>query len=112
MKTTCPHEGHRARMKARFLKEGFQNFADHEIMEFLLYYAMPRKDTNEIAHALIERFGSLSAVFDAPYEELMEIKGIKEHSATLIKLIPALARRYSVETKTEEEMDLLKQLLC
>jgi DNA repair protein RadC len=97
------HEQHRHRSKKRFLSEGLENFEPHNVLELLLFYSIPQKDTNEIAHSLIERFGSLSAVFDAPYEELIEVKGIKEHSATLIKLIPALARRYSVETKTEEE---------
>jgi DNA repair protein RadC len=64
----------------------------------LLFYSIPQKDTNETAHKLIERFGSLSAVFDAPFSELIKIEGVKEHSATLIKLIPELAKRYVSET--------------
>ncbi len=95
------HEQHRSRTKKRFLAEGLENFEPHNVLELLLFYSIPQKDTNEIAHALINRFGSLSAVFDAPYEELMEVNGIKEHSATLIKLIPALARRYAVESNTD-----------
>ena len=89
------HKQHRQRMKKRFLSEGLKNFEPHNVLELLLFYSIPQKDTNETAHALIERFGSLSGVFDAPFEELMRVKGIKEHSATLIKLVPELAQRYS-----------------
>lgn len=96
------HENHRERMKNRFLAEGLDHFEPHNILELLLFYAIPQKDTNEIAHALIERFGSLSAVFDAPFDELITVPGVKEHTATLIKLVPALSRQYAVaknETK-------------
>lgn len=91
------HEKHRERVKKRFLEEGLDKFEPHNVLELLLFYAIPQKDTNEIAHLLINRFGSLDKVFDAPIEELKNIPGIKEHSATLIKMIPALARRYAVE---------------
>ena len=56
------HDGHREKMRQRFLKSGLDAFADHEALELLLYYAIPRRDTNPIAHALMERYGSLSAV--------------------------------------------------
>ncbi len=92
------HENHRKRMKERFLREGITNFEPHNVLELLLFYAIPQKDTNELAHTLINRFGSLTGVFEASYAELMEVDGIKEHSATLIKLIPALAQRYVSES--------------
>lgn len=91
------HENHRERMKQRFLTDGIDHFDAHNVLELLLFYSIPQRDTNEIAHALMERFGSLAAVFDAPFDELVSVPGIKEHSATLIKLIPALSRRYAVE---------------
>ena len=91
------HENHRDRVKKRFLEEGLDKFEPHNVLELLLFYAIPQKDTNELAHTLIDRFGSLDKVFDAPIEELKKIPGIKDHSATLIKMIPALARRYAVE---------------
>ena len=94
------HEHHRKRMKERFLREGIENFEPHNVLELLLFYSIPQKDTNEIAHRLINRFGSLSAVFEASFSELIEIDGIKEHSATLIKLIPALAQRYVSEANS------------
>ena len=91
------HKEHRIRVKNRFLAEGFDHFEPHNILEMLLFYAIPQKDTNELAHSLINRFGSLEKVFDASFEELMTVPGIKEHSATLIKMIPSLARVYYVE---------------
>jgi DNA repair protein RadC len=97
-KEVLMHEHHRKRMKERFLREGIAYFEPHNVLELLLFYAIPQKDTNEIAHRLIERFGSLSAVFEAPFSELIQVEGIKEHSATLIKLIPELAGRYVSES--------------
>lgn len=97
------HENHRDRLKNRFLAEGLDAFEPHNILELLLFYSIPQKDTNEIAHALIERFGSLSEVFDAPFDELIETPGIKSHSATLLKLIPALSRRYMLDKNHGDE---------
>ncbi len=90
------HEGHRLRLKNRFLESGLENFEDHNILEFLLFYSIPRKDTNEIAHQLLEHFGSFKNVFDADFEELIKVDGIKESSATLIKLISNIARKYAL----------------
>ncbi|MBQ7291187.1 MAG: RadC family protein [Clostridia bacterium] len=92
------HENHRKRMKERFLREGIAHFEPHNVLELLLFYAIPQKDTNELAHTLINRFGSLTGVFEASYAELMEVDGVKEHTATLIKLIPELAQRYISES--------------
>ena len=64
------HSGHRARKRRQFRDHGIDAFADHEVLELLLYYAVPRRDTNPIAHALMDRFGSLNAVLSAPAEEL------------------------------------------
>lgn len=88
------HKGHRSRLKARMLKEGLDKFEPHNILELLLFFSIPRQDTNVIAHRLLNHFGSLSAVFDASFEELQEINGIGENSAYLIKLIPELSRAY------------------
>lgn len=88
------HEGHRERVKAKFLQNGLDNFESHNILELLLYNVIPRKDTNIIAHKLLDTFGSLSGVFDAPYEELLKVEGIGSSAATLIKLIPQLCRHY------------------
>ncbi|MEG2429175.1 MAG: JAB domain-containing protein [Oscillospiraceae bacterium] len=88
------HNGHRNRIKSRFLNEGLDNFEQHNILELLLFYAIPRSDTNVIAHDLIRRFKKLSEVFDAPFQELIQINGISENVAILIKLIPQICRHY------------------
>ena len=84
------HDGHRNRLKNRFLNEGLTNFEDHNVLELLLFYSIPRSDTNEIAHELLNKFGSLHGVFEAGMEDLMSVNGISRHSAVLIKMIPEL----------------------
>lgn len=93
---TNVHEGHRQRLKNRFLESGFDSFETHNILEMLLFYSVPRKDTNDMGHELLNKFGSLKGVFDAPVEELIKVKGVTENSAVLIKMIPAIAREYLV----------------
>ena len=90
------HEGHRQRLKERFLREGLDHFEPHTVLELLLFYAVPQRDTNELAHRLIARFGSLDAVFDAAFDELCAVEGIGRNTATLLKLVPDLTRRYPV----------------
>ena len=111
------HKDHRKHTKDRFLSEGLDSFEPHNVLELLLFYSIPQKDTNETAHMLINRFGSLSAVFDAPYDDLLTVTGISEHSATLIKLIPAISRRYAMEknskvTKLSSIEDIGKYLVA
>ncbi len=88
------HAGHRERMKNRFLKTGFDSFEPHEVLEFLLFYAIPKKDTNELAHKLIKIFGSFAGVVNAPYEVLLKTKGVGVHTAILLKQVPQLFRVY------------------
>lgn len=88
------HEGHRQRLKNKFLENGFVGFEHHNILEMLLFYSIPRRDTNEIAHELLNRFGSLKNVFNAEFDELIQVNGISENSATLIKMVPQIAREY------------------
>lgn len=88
------HSGHRERMKARYLKDGIDSFSPHEILELLLYYAIPLKDTNPIGHALLKKFGSLAGVFHAPMEELMQVDGVGKSAAVLLRLVPELSRVY------------------
>lgn len=88
------HEGHRSRLRERFLKNGAASMEPHVMLELLLCYAIPRGDTNPIAHRLLDAFGSLSGVFDAPYEELLKVEGIGSSSALLLKMMPELFRKY------------------
>ena len=87
------HHGHRARCKDRLIKVGPEAFFDHELIEILLFFAIPRINTNEMAHKLIERFGTLDAVLDADYREIMSVEGVGHNSAVLIKLIDAIRKR-------------------
>ena len=88
------HTGHRKRLRDRFIQNSLENFEKHNILELLLFSSIPRQDTNELAHRLIEEFGSFSGVFDASVEELMKVEGVGESSAVLIKLIPAISKVY------------------
>jgi len=88
------HTGHRKRLKNRFLEEGLDSFELHQVLELLLFFSIPRRDTNEIAHKLLKKFGSLSGVFEADIKELVKVEGIGENSAFLISMIPQLSRRY------------------
>lgn len=89
------HEGHRKRMKQRFLEHGLDNFSDHNVLELLLFFAVPRRDTNLMAHQLLDAFGGLDGVFDATPDALKRAAtGLTDNAATLIRLVPAAARRY------------------
>lgn len=87
------HDGHRERLRDRFTDYGLDNFNDLNVLELLLFYAIPRRDTNTLAHALLDHFGSLDAVFDASVHELQAVPGIGPNAAALIHLVPQIARR-------------------
>ena len=84
------HSVHRSRVKEQFAKSGMRDFQDHQVLEMLLFYAIPQRDTNDLAHMLINEFGSLAGVFDAPLESLEAVKGMGKSSATLIKMVPEI----------------------
>ena len=88
------HGGHRARLKKRFLTEGLDNFEPHQVLELMLFYAIPQRDTNPLAHELLNRFGSLSGVLNASVEDLMTVEGIKENAATYLKIFAPVFRLY------------------
>ena len=97
-----PHEGHRQRVKNRFLQHGLDSFEDHQVLETLLFYAVPKKDTNELAHLLLKTFGSLDKVFEADYDDLIKVKGIGENTASLIKFSQMLSKRYINSTFVQD----------
>ncbi len=92
------------RLRDRFRKEGcdLDHFEPHNTLELLLFYCAPQKDTNELAHLLIDEFSSISGVFDAPYEELIKVNGVGEYTATFLKMIPALFRVYEQDRVKDE----------
>ena len=98
-----PNKEHRKRLKKRFLQEGFDSFEEHNMIELALFYTIPVKDTNKLAHTLIERFGSVAGILDASVEELKEVKGISDHTAIFFHMVAALAKvYYTTESKREK----------
>ena len=94
------HDGHRQRLRERFMKYGMESFTDIEALEILLFYAVPRRDTNALAHALLEHFGSYRAVIEADIGSLEKVPGIGENAAALIKLVAAHGTRYQVALRS------------
>ncbi len=91
------HSGHRQRLKERFLNEGLDHFEDINVLELLLFYSIPRIDTNELAHELINEFGSFPNVMEASVEDLKKVKGIGDNAATFISFINAVNRYYRIK---------------
>ena len=88
------HEHHRKRVRARFIENGLTGFAEHEVLEFLLFYCYPRRDTNEIAHKLINEYGSLYNLFEADPLDVMNRCHVTQNVSVLISLIPKVANLY------------------
>jgi DNA repair protein RadC len=95
--------GHRQRLKTRFEETGFQGFQDYEALEFLLYFAIPRKDTKPIARSLLKRFNSFTGVIHADAQELEKIKGMGPHAALYLKAIGAAVGFYFDERARQED---------
>lgn len=113
MADKSPHSGHRERVRERILSQGFDGFQPHEILEFLLFHTIPRKDTNIIAHELINTFGSLQGVLDASAEELMEKGKLSETSAVLLSSITDIFAYYEKNRKITQPIktpEKMKQL--
>lgn len=103
------HDGHRQRLLRRFIEEGLDGFEPHQKLELLLFYAIPRRDTNEIAHRLLKNFGSFSAVLDAPIEELEKIEGIGPSSAAYLKLLGQTAQAYYTDRLEDVCLDTTRK---
>ncbi len=97
-----PHDGHRARLRRRFLEQGLDGFEDHQVLELLLTYAIPRSDTNPVAHALMRRFGCLSAVLEADPRDLATVDGMGKNAAAFLSMLPQATRRYFFDRVRQE----------
>lgn len=98
------HEGHRKRVKERFLRFGIESFTDVQLLEALLFYAVPKKDTNDTAHLLLDTFGGTFAkVLNADFKELIKVKGVGENAASLIKLVQMLSKKYLISSFTVDD---------
>lgn len=102
------HDGHRDRLRKRYMAEGLDHFTEVQVLELMLFYCIPRKDTNELAHRLLERFGSLSQVLDTRQEDLMQVEGIGENAALFLSLFPSVARYY--DTNQASRVTVLKDV--
>lgn len=98
------HNKHRERVRERYLKEGIDSFEPHQALELILFYAIARKDTNELAHKLLDKFGSLNGVFGASPKELMSVDGIGEGTAVFLNLFSQIRRKC--------ELDEIKKPKC
>ncbi len=101
-KKPSPHKGHRNRLRQKVMKYGIDSLAQHEVMELILFNSIAQKNTNDLAHALIDEFGSVSRVLDAPAELLIKIKGISETTVLMLKSIPQIARYYMQDKNVEK----------
>ncbi len=97
------HKDHRSRMREKVRKYGFEALADHEKLEYLLFYAIPRVNTNPTAHRLLESFGSFAGVLDAPESELLKIDGMGESGVMFLKLLPKVASYYINSNREKEK---------
>ena len=95
------HDGHRQRLRDRFIEYGMESFTDIEALEILLFYAVPRRDTNTLAHALLEHFGSYRGVMEADLDALEKVPGIGRNAAALIKLVAAHSMRYQIALRSD-----------
>ncbi|MCI6376184.1 MAG: DNA repair protein RadC [Clostridiales bacterium] len=98
------HSGHRQRMRERFLRHGLDGFADHEVLELMLFYAIPQRNVNPLAHALIDRFGSLHGVLEASVEELSKVDGMGAYASAFLSLFSQVARRVEWSRAGEREL--------
>lgn len=105
------HEGHRERMRKRILDNGIASLQPHEVLEYMLYYVVPRKDTNELAHELINTFGSFSAVLNADYEDLLAVKNMTENGAHFLSSAADISRYY-MKVNTAEKVKLSTRTAC
>lgn len=90
-----PNRNHRKRLKQRFREQGLDEFLDHQALELLLFYAIPRRDVNPLAHRLLERFGSLDGVLNAPAAELTALEGVGTHTADMLGAVSQSIPRYA-----------------
>ena len=88
------HSGHRERLRRRFLEDGLDSFEDHQLLEFLLFHVIPRRDTNPVAHRLMKRFGSFSAVLEADPKDVTGVEGVGDKAAAFLSMLPQVTRRY------------------
>ena len=101
-KAASVHSGHRQRLKKTALEAGLDSLSDIQCLELLLYYAIPQRNTNELAHLLLDHFGSFAAVLNADYQSLLEVNGIGPNAASLLALMPSFFKKYQQDELLEK----------
>lgn len=109
VKKDNPHKGHRIKVRNRYYETGFNGMADHNVLEMLLFFGIPYRDTNEMAHELISRLGSFSAVLEADAKDLVTVKGMTENAACLITMILPLYKRYMEDINSRKKPEFLSK---
>ncbi len=103
--------GHRKRVRGQLIRSGISTFADYQILEYLLFYGVPRKDTKAMAYQLMGKFGSFTGVLDANVSELMEVPGITYNAAVLLHSLPQICARYEVKRLAGRRIYSCKQII-
>ena len=96
------HAGHRQRLRQRFIEDGLDHFQDHEVLELLLFYCLPRKNTNDLAHRIMEEYKSLANLFESDARDISRRCGVSENTAVFLSIIAPVVRRYSLEKSKEK----------
>lgn len=97
------HEGHRDRLRDRARNHGIASLETHELLELFLFAYVPRKDTNSIAHELLNTFGSISAILDADIDDLVQVKNMTTQAALALSAIPDITKRYINDKKAPKK---------
>ena len=105
------NDGHRTRLRERFTREGASNFQDHEVLELLLFGSVPRKDTNKLAHNLLNKFGGFCGLFDASPEQLMEVNGVSTVTACNIAIVKEIFYRYRRDEQDKSKIQGLASII-
>lgn len=103
------HDGHRQRMKERFYRSGLDGMEDHEVLEMLLYYCIPRRNTNEIAHNLLKEFKSLARVMNATVKELEKVEGMGHNAAVFLTFVRQMDRFFTPKDKDVESLSSMEK---
>ena len=105
------NDGHRARLRQRFIKEGASGFQNHEVLELLLFGSVARKDTNKLAHNLLSKFGGFSGVLNASPEQLMSVKGVSTVTACNLAILKEVFHRYKKDEQDKSKLNGLASII-
>lgn len=103
--------GHRDRLRQRMQKEGLSTFQDHEVLELLLFQCIPRRDTNKLAHELLDSFGGLAGVLDAAPQQLMMVKGVSEVTACFLSSLKEIWQRYKKSQSKQTSLSTVADII-